>query len=81
MGVNEELNRILEGKDVIIDADADELIKLAVSRKEGVIAGLSSGASLWAAQQIAAEMDSGNIVVLFGDRGERYFSTRLFDFE
>jgi len=50
-----------------------------IARQEGVIAGLSSGASLWAAQQIARTMDSGNIVVIFGDRGERYFSTRLFD--
>ena len=49
-----------------------------IAAKEGVIAGLSSGASLWAAQQLAAEMDGGNIVIVFGDRGERYFSTRLF---
>jgi cysteine synthase len=52
-----------------------------IASREGVIAGLSSGASLWAAQQIASEMDSGNIVVVFGDRGERYFSTRLFEFD
>ena len=50
-----------------------------IAQKEGVIAGLSSGASLWAAQQLAKTLDSGNIVVIFGDRGERYFSTRLFD--
>jgi cysteine synthase len=54
---------------------------LHIARGEGVVAGLSSGASLWAAQQVATEMDTGNIVVLFGDRGERYFSTRLFDFD
>ena len=61
--------------------DAAYETTLHIARQEGIVAGLSSGASLWAAQQIASEMDSGNVVVLFGDRGERYFSTRLFDFE
>ncbi len=51
-----------------------------IARLEGVIAGLSSGASLWAAQQLAERMDGGNIVVIFGDRGERYFSTPLFEY-
>lgn len=50
-----------------------------IARREGLIAGLSSGAALWAAQQIASRMDKGNLVVIFGDRGERYFSTRLFE--
>ena len=50
-----------------------------IAAKEGILAGLSSGAACWAAQQVAARMDSGNVVVVFGDRGERYFSTRLFD--
>ena len=52
-----------------------------IATREGIIAGLSSGAGLWAAQQLAQTMDSGNIVVILGDRGERYFSTRLFDSE
>ena len=51
-----------------------------IGTREGIIAGLSSGACLWAAQQLAGEMDEGNIVVVFGDRGERYFSTPLFEF-
>ncbi len=50
-----------------------------IARREGMIAGLSSGASLWAAQQLAGQLERGNIVVVLGDRGERYFSTRLFD--
>lgn len=52
-----------------------------IATREGIIAGLSSGAGLWAAQQLAQTMDGGNIVVILGDRGERYFSTRLFDSE
>jgi len=50
----------------------------SIASQEGILAGLSSGACLWAAQQIAGELDSGDVVVIFGDRGERYFSTRLF---
>jgi cysteine synthase len=49
-----------------------------IASEEGILAGLSSGACLWAAQQVAKELESGNIVVVFGDRGERYFSTALF---
>jgi len=64
-----------------IEAPEDEAYATTreIATREGIIAGLSSGASLWAAQQLAAEMDEGNIVVILGDRGERYFSTRLFD--
>jgi cysteine synthase len=50
-----------------------------ISKKEGIIAGISSGAVLWAGIEIAKKMKKGNIVVIFGDRGERYFSTPLFD--
>ena len=62
----------------VAEDDAYETTR-QIARHEGVIAGLSSGAGLWAAQQLAGEMEHGNIVVVFGDRGERYFSTRLFD--
>jgi cysteine synthase len=52
-----------------------------ISKNEGIIAGLSTGAQLWVAQQLAGRMDSGNIVVVFCDRGERYFSTQVFHFD
>ena len=42
------------------------------------VAGMSSGATLHAAQELARTLDHGNVVVLFGDRGERYFSTPIF---
>jgi cysteine synthase len=66
-----------------IEVPEDETYRTTreIASKEGVIAGLSSGASLWAAQQLAQRMDKGNIVVIFGDRGERYFSTKLFSDE
>ena len=60
------------------DEDAIETAR-SIARAEGVIAGISSGANLYAAKQLAREMEEGDIVILVCDRGERYFSTPLFD--
>lgn len=46
--------------------------------KEGILAGTSSGAALSAALRLAEEIESGNIVVVFPDRGDRYLSKGLF---
>ncbi|MBE6322588.1 MAG: cysteine synthase family protein [Bacteroidales bacterium] len=51
-----------------------------VARKEGILAGSSSGAALAAALKLANEIEYGNIVTVFPDRGDRYFSTELFNF-
>ena len=69
--------------DETIGAPEDEAYRLTreIATKEGIIAGISSGAALWAAQRVAERMESGNVVTIFGDRGERYFSTRLFEFD
>ena len=50
------------------------------SRAEGILIGISSGAALAAAVQIAnrAEFNGKNIVVLLPDTGDRYLSTDLF---
>ncbi len=61
----------------VTDSEAfDTSRKLAV--KEGILAGTSSGAALSAALRLAEEIESGNIVVVFPDRGDRYLSKGLF---
>ena len=50
-----------------------------LAAKEGIMAGSSSGAALAASLKLAETIDSGNIVVVFPDRGDRYLSKGLFD--
>jgi serine O-acetyltransferase len=50
-----------------------------LAEKEGLFVGMSSGAAMHGALELAATMDEGVIVVLFPDRGEKYLSTTLFD--
>lgn len=59
--------------------DAFEYGRL-VGRKEGVLVGISSGAALWAAVELAKreENKGKNIVVVFPDTGDRYLSTPFF---
>ena len=61
--------------------ESEEAIAMArrVIREEGIFSGMSSGAAMLAAARTAARIDSGNIVVIFPDRAEKYLSTSMFD--
>ncbi|MBQ8679830.1 MAG: cysteine synthase A [Treponema sp.] len=68
--------------DEIIPVENDDAFKTGrlVGVKEGVLVGISSGAALWAAIEVAKrpENKGKNIVVLLPDTGDRYLSTPLF---
>jgi cysteine synthase A len=55
----------------------------ALAAKEGILAGISSGAAMWAAIQLSKRTESQDkiIVVILPDTGERYISTDMFMFE
>ena len=69
----------------------DEVIKIEnddaftygrlIGKKEGILVGISSGAALYAAIQVASrdEFKDKNVVVLLPDSGDRYLSTKLFE--
>ena len=50
-----------------------------LAKKEGIIAGSSSGAALAAAKKLIADGARGNIVGIFPDRGDRYFTKNLYE--
>jgi len=67
----------LDEKIIVEDGEAFETTRLLVT-KEGLFVGMSSGAAVAGALRIANKMNSGTIVVILPDRGDRYLSTTLF---
>ena len=64
----------------VSNADAMETARL-LALKEGIIAGISAGANLWAAVQVSnrEESEGKTIVTVVCDTGERYISTEMFE--
>ncbi|MBO4658354.1 MAG: cysteine synthase A [Prevotella sp.] len=71
--------------DEVYDVDNDDAIRTGreIARQEGLLVGISAGAALYAATQIALRPgnEDKRIVVLLPDTGERYLSTVLYAFE
>jgi cysteine synthase B len=69
-----------EQMDEKINIEDDEAYETArlLATKEGIFVGMSSGAAVAAALRLAKAMDTGTIVAILPDRGDRYLSTTLF---
>jgi cysteine synthase B len=63
---------------IMVETEAAYEMTRQIVAKEGIFVGMSSGAAMYATVQIAKQIDSGTIVVIFPDRGEKYLSTTLF---
>lgn len=78
--VPEVLNRdVIDEIVAVDDEDAIDTARL-VSRTEGILAGISAGAALWAAIEVGRrpEFEGRRVVVILPDSGERYVSTPFF---
>ena len=69
--------------DEVIPVEFDDSLRVArdLATKEGMLVGMSAGAAVWAALQVAARPENAGktIVVVIPDTGERYISTALFE--
>ena len=63
---------------IMIETESAFEMARQVVMKEGIFVGMSSGAAMYAAIETAKKIDSGTIVVIFPDSGEKYLSTQLF---
>jgi cysteine synthase B len=63
---------------IMVETEAAYEMARQVVKKEGIFVGMSSGAAMYAAVEIAKKVASGTIAVIFPDRGEKYLSTNLF---
>ncbi len=79
----EYLPKIFDAKkvDTVIDISEQEAREMTkrLALEEGVFAGMSSGGSVAVALKIAKQLESGVIVAIICDRGDRYLSSDLFD--
>jgi cysteinyl-tRNA synthetase len=69
--------KLVDEKVNVADEDAFSTCR-RTAREEGLLVGMSSGAALFAALDLAARLEEGVIVVILPDFGERYLSTTLF---
>ena len=70
--------KLIDQKIVINDTLAFQYARL-LAKEEGIFAGISSGTAIAGAIELAKRMKKGKIVTIFPDRGEKYFSTNLWN--
>ncbi|MBA4373338.1 MAG: cysteine synthase A [Thermodesulfovibrio sp.] len=77
------LNREIIDEIITVREENAGITAQRLAREEGILAGISSGAAVWAALQVAARKENEGtvIVVVLPDTGERYLSTWLFEKE
>lgn len=63
---------------IMIDTEEAFSMTRQIVKEEGIFVGMSSGAALLAAKKLSEQIDTGVVVVIFPDRGEKYLSTGLF---
>jgi len=63
---------------IMVETEAAYEITRQIVKQEGIFVGMSSGAAMYAAVELAKQIDSGVIVTILPDRGEKYLSTSLF---
>ena len=63
---------------IMVETEAAYEMTRQIVSQEGIFVGMSSGAAMYAAVEIAKQIPSGTIVLIFPDRGEKYLSTNLF---
>ena len=78
--VPEVLDTTLYDEVITVESDDAFAIGCEIGREEGVLVGISSGAAVWAALELAKrpENEGKTIVAILPDTGERYLSTPMF---
>ena len=67
-------------EEVMVETEKAFEMTRKLAKFEGIFAGMSSGAAMFAATETAKKIKKGNIVTIFPDRGDRYLSTNLFTY-
>lgn len=67
--------------DIVVDVSEEDakVTTIQLAKEEGIFAGMSSGGSVFCALTIAEQINSGVIVAIICDRGDRYLSSSLFE--
>jgi len=69
----------LADADLEIETEAAQEMTRRLAREEGLLVGVSAGAAAVAALQVASQLESGVVVTVFPDAGDKYLSERFWD--